>query len=68
MLRRSLAVSVITSFEFRKLYFKHKDMTALPLTDHLKSVITLATNTQKPLSIAAQLFIRLLKKYDFYGL
>lgn len=30
MIRRSLAVSISTAFEFRKLYMKHKDLIALP--------------------------------------
>lgn len=68
MLRRNLAVSVITSFEFRKLYFKHKDLTALPIIDSPKSIINLVTNRERPLTPAAQLFIRMLKNYDFYGL
>lgn len=68
MLRRNLAVSVITAFEFRKLYFKHKDLTALPIADSPKSVINLVTNKEMPATPAARLFIHLLKKYDFYGL
>lgn len=68
LIRRGMAVSLITSFEFRKLYFKHKDITALPIIDSPKSVITLVTNTTSALSPAAQLFISMLKKYDFYGL
>lgn len=68
LIRRGLAISVITGFEFRKLYFKHKDITALALADHLKSVITLVTPAQKPLTPAVQIFIQLLRKYDFYGL
>lgn len=68
MIRRGLAVSLITSFEFRKLYFKHKDITALPIIDSPKSIIMLVTNTAEPLSSATQLFITMLKKYDFYGL
>lgn len=68
MLRRNLAVSVITAFEFRKLYFKHKDLTALPIVDSPKSVINLVTNKTLPVTPAARLFINMLKKYDFYGL
>ena len=68
MLRRNLAVSVITAFEFRKLYFKHKDLTALPIADSPKSVINLITNTERTTTPAAHLFIHMLKKYDFYGL
>jgi len=68
MIRRGLAISLITSFEFRKLYFKHKDITALPITDSPKSIISLVTNTSAPTSMAAQAFMDLLKKYDFYSL
>ncbi len=68
MIRRGLAVSLITSFEFRKLYFKHKDITALPIIDSPKSIINLVTNTSAPLTPAAKTFITMLKTYDFYGL
>lgn len=68
MIRRGLAISVITAFEFRKLYFKHKDLTALPIGNGCKSVISIVTNQDHPLSTAAQLFIRMLRKYDFYSL
>lgn len=68
MIRRGLAVSLITSFEFRKLYFKHKDITALPIIDSPKSIINLVTNTETKLTPAAHAFINMLKKYDFYGL
>lgn len=68
LIAQGLAISVITGFEFRKLYFKHKDITALPLNDHLKSVITLVLPAHQALSPAAQLFADLLRKYDFYGL
>lgn len=68
MIRRGLAASLITSFEFRKLYFKHKDVTALPIADGLKSIISLVSNTSVSPSLAAQAFIEILKKYDFYGL
>lgn len=68
MLHRGLAISVITAFEFRKLYFKHKNLTALPLTHSCKSVISIITNKEQPLSTAAQLFIHMLENYDFYSL
>lgn len=68
MLRRGLAVSVITAFEFRKLYFKHKDLIAIPTINGCKSVISIVTNKECSLSLAAQLFIRMLEKYDFYSL
>lgn len=68
MIRRGLAASLITSFEFRKLYFKHKDVTALPIADGLKSIISLVSNTSVSPSLAARAFINILKKYDFYGL
>ena len=68
MLQRNLAVSVITAFEFRKLYFKHKDLTALPIAGIPKSVINLITNKERTTTPAAHLFIHMLKKYDFYGL
>lgn len=67
MIRRNLAVSVITAFEFRKLYFKHKDLTALPISDSPESIINLVINKDRPLTPAAQIFINLLKNYDFYG-
>lgn len=68
MIRRGLVVSVITAFEFRKLYFKHKDLTALSTSNSCKSVISIVTNKERPLSTAAQLFIHMLEKYDFYSL
>lgn len=68
MIRRGLAVSVITAFEFRKLYFQYKDLIALPIADSCKSIISIVTNRDYPLSLAAQLFINMLKKYDFYGI
>ncbi len=67
MIRRGLAVSIITAFEFRKLYMKHKDLIALPLPDSPKSAIDLVTNTKKPLKPAAQRFINMLRKYNFYS-
>ena len=68
MIRRGMAISLITAFEFRKLYFKHKDLIALPITDSPKSIINLVLNKKEPPSQAAQLFINLLKKYNFYGI
>ena len=68
MIRLGLAISLITALEFRKLYFKHKDLTALPISNGCKSVISIVTNQDRPLSAAAQLFIRMLRKYDFYSL
>lgn len=66
MIRRGLAVSVITAFEFRKLYLKYKDLTALPISDSYKSVISIVTRKDQPLSAAAQALIRMLRKFDFY--
>lgn len=66
MIRRGLAVSVITTFEFRKLYLKYKDLTALPISDGYKCVISIVTRKDQPLSAAAQAFICMLKKFDFY--
>lgn len=68
MIRHGLATSVITAFEFRKLYFKHKDLTAIPISDSPKSIICLVTRKDEQPSQAAQLFIRMLEKYDFYGM
>lgn len=68
MISRGMAISLITAFEFRKLYFKHKDLIALPITDSPKSIINLVLNKKEPPSQAAQLFINLLKKYNFYGI
>lgn len=66
LIRRGLAVSVITAFEFRKLYLKYKDLTALPISNSYKSVISVVTNKDQPPSAAAQVFIGMLRKFDFY--
>lgn len=66
MLLKGLAASCITSFEFRKLYLKYKNLTAIPMEDSLNSNITLVTNKEKTISPQTQLFIQLLKHYDFY--
>ncbi len=66
MLLKGLAISTITSFEFRKLYLKYKTLTAIPMESQTKSNITLVTNTDCALNPQAQLFIKMLKNYDFY--
>ena len=66
MIRRGLAISVITAFEFRKLYLKYKDLTALPIANSYKSIISIVTRKDQPLSAAAGVFIDMLRKFDFY--
>ena len=67
MLRRGLAVSVITLFEFRKIFLKYKDLTAIPIDNSFKSNIVLVTSTRKKPDPAAVLFEKMLLSYDFYG-
>ena len=66
MILKGLAVSVITSFEFRKLYLKYKNLTVIPIKIPSSSNITLVTNLENPLSPQAQIFMQMLKRYDFY--
>lgn len=66
MLLKGLAVSCITSFEFRKLYLKYKTLTVIPMENYTKSNITLVTDSKRALSPQAQLFVQMLKRYDFY--
>lgn len=67
MLRRGLAVSVITLFEFRKIFLKYKDLTAIPIDNSFKSNIVLVTSSRKKPDPAAVLFEKMLLSYDFYG-
>ncbi len=66
MILKGLAVSVITSFEFRKLYLKYKNLTVIPIKIPSSSNITLVTNLENTLSPQAQIFMQMLKHYDFY--
>lgn len=66
LLLRGIVASCITSFEFRKLYLKYKNLTAIPMENYTNSNITLVTNSNHHLSPQAQLFIQMLKRYDFY--
>lgn len=68
MIRKGLAISLITGFEFRKLYLKHQDLTALPLNDSPRSIIMLLTPKGVDPTTGAALFIKMLERYDFYGL
>ena len=67
MLRRGLAVSVITLFEFRKIFLEYKDLTAIPIDNSFKSNIVLVTSSRKKPDPAAVLFEKMLLSYDFYG-
>lgn len=66
ILRRGMAVSVITAFEFRKLYVKYKDLTAIPIENSFKSIIVLISSNRTPLNDAAKLFEKALVSYDFF--
>ena len=66
MLLKNLAASCITSFEFRKLYLKDKNLTAVKMQNSMTSNITLVTDTERKAAPQTELFIEMLKNYDFY--
>ena len=68
MVESGNAITVITSFEFRKLYFKDNDLTAIPLKTDFHSSISTVLPKKTKLSVITESFLKILHDYDFYSI
>lgn len=65
MIKRGLAGSLLSAFEFRKLYRKHTYLTAIPISDLAQFTFFVIHQKNDNLSPAAAKILELIQTYDF---
>ncbi|MDO4280063.1 MAG: LysR family transcriptional regulator [Peptococcaceae bacterium] len=65
LLRANKAISVITTFEFKKVYKEIPELVMMPIEDTMTSNINIVTSSDRALGTAAQAVRELLRHHDF---
>lgn len=66
LIKRGMAVGLISSFEYRKLYQKHPYLTAVSLENSKQFQIQMYYRTDKQFSKATQKIFNLIRSYNFH--
>lgn len=65
LLKRGLAISLMSSFEYRKVYSKIPYLTAIPIHDQIEIIFFLVHKSVHQLSFSSKKILELLSSYDF---